>query len=332
MQRVEKVSIGKYGFILEEDAYALVKEYISELESFYNSTASGKEVMEGIEERMAELLLEKCGQGNVVDLNSAKAVIDILGRPETIENESGRGESSEKGADKKEGRHTTKKRLYRISSRYLGGVCNGIAAYFNADVAIVRLIALGLFVITTLCEVPFVIPIVYIICWIAMPRAITVQQKLEAKGEGTTVNEIAEKVGSTAREFSETIATSSFWRTFGRILSMIVGILFIVIGISGIITAGVVLFGLESGIASTLFDNLGGWLNEFSHPMWDNIPHLLLKILGMIVIFVPFIAFLYSGIILTFDLRPPKWKPGLILFIVWLIAILAALIFFICFW
>ena len=59
MNKVEKVSIGKCAFSLDETAYTKVKKYLDSLNSYYSKMEGGREIMEGIEERMAELLMEK---------------------------------------------------------------------------------------------------------------------------------------------------------------------------------------------------------------------------------------------------------------------------------
>ena len=87
MKQVEYISIGGYVFSLEDSASRAAKEYLDQLEAFYSRKESGAEVMEGIEERMAELLLEKSGKGGVVTLAMVNDVISVLGRPETIEEE-----------------------------------------------------------------------------------------------------------------------------------------------------------------------------------------------------------------------------------------------------
>ena len=88
MKPVEYVSIGGYVFSLENDACEAAKQYLSELETFYSKVESGSEVMEGIEERMSELLLEQSGRGGVVTLPMVEIAIATLGRPEDIEEES----------------------------------------------------------------------------------------------------------------------------------------------------------------------------------------------------------------------------------------------------
>ena len=87
MKPVEYVSIGGYVFSLENDACEAARQYLSELETFYSIVESGTEVMEGIEERMAELLLEKIPSDGVVTLADVQQIMNTLGRPETIEKE-----------------------------------------------------------------------------------------------------------------------------------------------------------------------------------------------------------------------------------------------------
>jgi len=58
------------------------------------------------------------------------------------------------------------KRLYRLkSSRMIGGVCAGIARYFDLDVSLIRLIFIGLALMTAL----FPMLLFYIIAWIIIP-------------------------------------------------------------------------------------------------------------------------------------------------------------------
>ena len=79
MTEVQKVSIGGYAFTLEVEAYDIVKRYLDELEAHYSQREGGSEVMEGIEERMAELLYEKCGDDGVASVSHINEVIETLG-------------------------------------------------------------------------------------------------------------------------------------------------------------------------------------------------------------------------------------------------------------
>ena len=43
----------------------------------------------------------------------------------------------------------------------------------------------------------------------------------------------------------------------------------------------------------------------------------------LLTCFLPFIGMLYAGIMMIFDLRSPSWRPGLIIFLLWIIALTA---------
>jgi len=61
------------------------------------------------------------------------------------------------------------KRLYRsVSQKMLGGVCGGVAEYFDVDVSIVRLLLVGLALVTAFLPMTFF----YIIAWIVVPQAV----------------------------------------------------------------------------------------------------------------------------------------------------------------
>lgn len=59
------------------------------------------------------------------------------------------------------------KGLYRSNNRVLGGVCAGVAEYFNFDITFTRLVYALLTIFTAFSGV-----VVYIIAWIVMPEKI----------------------------------------------------------------------------------------------------------------------------------------------------------------
>ena len=108
------------------------------------------------------------------------------------------------------------KRLYRSAdNKVIGGVAGGLAAYFNVDAWIPRLI-FGLPIIVGLVSSPFgmwwdnwdmwvgpriltgslsgTLAITYIILWIALPVAVTASEKLEMRGEKVDLNSIRNTV------------------------------------------------------------------------------------------------------------------------------------------
>ena len=58
------------------------------------------------------------------------------------------------------------KRLYRSTAqKMIGGVCGGLAEYFDIDVSLVRLIFVGIALVTVLLPMT----VFYIIAWIVIP-------------------------------------------------------------------------------------------------------------------------------------------------------------------
>ena len=335
MKQVEYVSIGGYVFSLEDNASLAAKEYLDQLNAFYSRKESGTEVMEGIEERMAELLLEKSGKGGVVTLAMVENVISILGRPETIEEESSDAESS--GAPS----HTSKpsadaasrphRRLYRDPANgKLAGVCSGLATYLNVDPAIFRI----LFIVLTLLGglnfrfwplepwIHISVPLVYIILWICMPAVKTVRQRDELRGEGGTVDDISERVRNTLREETKAYDPQA-WKNVSRIFSVIFGVLLLLAGVAG--TAFLCSLWWGGEIMGNSF-----FYNKFIEHIAIEAPEIIsfisvpiVRIAAILVVAIPFFGMLSSGVMLIFGLKSPKWHPGFILFVIWLIILVA---------
>lgn len=357
MKQVEYISIGGYVFSLEDSASRAAKEYLDQLEAFYSRKESGAEVMEGIEERMAELLLEKSGKGGVVTLAMVNDVISVLGRPETIEEETsdapdastvgeqGRTTGSatadpdadpaevSRRSSRNSSRNDAKprRRLYRdpVNGK-LAGVCSGLATYFNVDPAIFRI----LFIVLTLLGglnfrfwplepwIHISIPLVYIVLWICMPAVKTVRQRDELRGEGGTVDDISARVRSTPREEQRT-RDSQTWRNISRIFSVIFGVFLLLAGVAGI--AFLCSFWWGGEILGNSF-----FYNKFIEHIAIEAPEVLsfisvplVMVSAILVVAIPLFIMLYGGVMLIFGLKSPKWHPGLILFVIWLIILVA---------
>jgi phage shock protein C len=64
------------------------------------------------------------------------------------------------------------KKLYRSTTqKMLGGVCGGLAEYWDIDVSIVRLLLVGLGLVTAVFPMVFF----YIIAWIVIPLQVKTQ-------------------------------------------------------------------------------------------------------------------------------------------------------------
>ena len=318
MNLTEHMSIGGYAFTMEKDAAAAAESYINQMSAIYGN----KEITDGIEERMAELLLERVPKGGVADKAAIESVIEILGKPESIAADQPEEETSDVRPPRK---------LYRdMDNAKIGGVCSGLAAYFKTDTAIFRI---GFTLLTLVCfftladkslYAAFCFPIAYLILWICIPAAKTAQQRWALKGEDGTAEGVRRSVErSDAGAALHDVANSPAWGTIGRVLAVIAGLFLLVVSVSGLFAGALAIFGWQwLGLGTVLSDALLEITREF--PQSAIITQTLwVKILAVTVYVLPFIGMLYASIMLLFNLRSPSWHPGLVIFVVWLIALVA---------
>lgn len=293
MESIEYVSIGGYVFRLEKDAFTEVGQYLENLESFYSKREGGSEVMEGIEERLSELLLDQSGEGGVVTLSMVRSAMESLGKPEAIEEDF--------TGIREEGR--VKKRLCRdMREGKIAGVCSGLGNFFDVDPSIFRLIFVFLSIFGGLFRhsggksaVLFAFPLLYIILWICMPVGRTNGQKVKSR----------------------------FWSGLWRVLEVFTGIVLLLAGVAGITSLGFMSFGDRFFLGSFFYNHLAD-----SSIMLRLMTYYPVVIAFAVAIVIPFIAMIYGGVMLLFNLKAPAWHPGLCLLVTWLVAltILAVLV------
>ena len=160
MKKTIDINLGGAPFTVDEDAYAMLKNYLDDVAS--RLPEGDPEVINDVEARISELLQNHLSiRSQVVDTELVKKVIAVMGRPEEF--------GEKKHIDEmKENMKTERapRRLYRnLSDKWLGGVCSGLAAYFGIDTTVVRIIVLLLFLFG---GVGF---LAYIILWIVIPKA-----------------------------------------------------------------------------------------------------------------------------------------------------------------
>lgn len=179
MKKTFTINISGSVFHIEEDAYEVLQKYLINLKNHFGNGEEGKEILADIEARIAEICTVKSADWkNLITLDLVNEVIETMGTPESISQE----------ADDEEplpGQVKSKKRLYRDPEhRVLGGVCGGLAAYFDMDVAIMRIIFVLIIIATGVGA------FAYLILWIAVPKAVNTAQRLEMRGQNVSVKNI----------------------------------------------------------------------------------------------------------------------------------------------
>ena len=146
--------------------------------------------MEDLESRIAELFTQEVGgDGRVVGIDLVERVTRQLGMPD------GKPETPPTdGADAAESEEPVRKKIYRDGeNRRIAGVCAGLATYLDIDVVLARVLMLVAFIAGT---AGFWI---YVICWIAIPKATTPTQKCEMYGLPVTAENLAKFAKTTKK-------------------------------------------------------------------------------------------------------------------------------------
>jgi phage shock protein PspC (stress-responsive transcriptional regulator) len=343
MKSTVKVSISRSAFHLDSDAYDALRRYLDRLEKHFSPKKGGKEIVSDIEERIAELLSARISAPDqVVTIALVDEVVGIMGMPGDMES----GESDDNTAlpPPPPGR---KKRLYRdINNKMLGGVCSGLAACFNIDIALSRLFFVLFFVMLFFIRHSFfgiswsLLSIVYIVLWIVIPPALTAREKAEMHGDNTTIADIQKKVESEMRalrrkwerkgkqwtpeietEMLEEMTTHRREHTLPRLLKLALrvvlvfaGVIFLIAAVCGLVTLPVIIF-VNTAVSSVVELNLFDLLDLVA----INMNPLLLKVLLSAVLFLPLLGLLYLGIKAIVGFRD-RFRTGLAMLLLWLVA------------
>ena len=162
---------------IEVTAFELLKNYTESLNRHFANEEGKEEIINDIESRIGELFQEKITKGaTCITDDDVNAIIKNMGRPEEFEamddtqfQSSASSANQEQTSNNSNASSTGHKRLFRDENdKVLGGVCSGLANYFNIDVVIARII----FVVLLFSGVGF---LTYIIMWIAVPSSATTQ-------------------------------------------------------------------------------------------------------------------------------------------------------------
>ncbi len=157
MKETTNVNIGGQAFVIDNDAYQLLKDYLADVRSRISGGGDTDEIMADIEQGIASIFCETLSSPiMVVTRSMVEQAIQRMGTPNEF------GPKSEPYTAEQ---HNDIKRLYRIrTDRVLAGVCGGIAQYFDLDASVMRLLTLALIVFGGLSFW------VYVILWLIIPE------------------------------------------------------------------------------------------------------------------------------------------------------------------
>ena len=217
MKKTISINISGVIFHIEEDGYEKLKNYLTTVQQYFSTYEDSQEIVTDIENRIAEKLLAKLKTADkqvvsLEDVNELTAAMGTVADFEAVEEEEvlvtngGRHSATSSGSASFKGNqtgnptagayasqpaggpYTEPRRLVRdLRRKTLGGVCAGLAHYFNMDVVWVRLIFLVLFLALPPVGQGFGAGvsgftfIIYIAMWIALPGVMTIEDDKTVK-------------------------------------------------------------------------------------------------------------------------------------------------------
>ena len=308
---------------MEKDALAALETYLDSVRAAYRDDPACSEICSDIEERVAELLLEKCSCERVVSIDMVNYVKGVIGEFGSRPAEEAAAEPEAADTDK------LPRRLYRdIENRFLGGVCSGLAAYFDLDVVIFRVVFLGISLAGLFIDkhwshtIGGIAFLAYFVLWICIPAAKTVEQKCRLTGKPMSAAGIASlERQRPVREGVHDARTSPAAHTLGRIFLIAVGCLMMLMGITGIICCAV--YNLIPNVVHNYVDDIET-LNII-----DTMFSLKVTVSLIVATVLWAVWNIYAGTLLVFNLNAPKWRPGLAIFLCFIAACALSLYFII---
>ncbi len=178
MKKVININFQGQVIAIEETAYELLKQYIDSLKKYFSREEGGEEIVNDIENRIAELFGNRLKLGiNCIADEDVQSIISSIGRPEDFDTEYqepdyAHGEttaeplaSTPEQPKPEPGGSGRPQTLYRnANDKIIAGVCSGLAHYFKIDPVWVRIVFVVLF---------SVLFWVYLILWIVLkPKAL----------------------------------------------------------------------------------------------------------------------------------------------------------------
>ena len=327
MNKTVTVNIGGIVFHIDENAYERFKKYLESIRVHFSGSEGRDEIMEDIESRIAEMFHDRIrDQKQVITLADVDEVTALMGMPEQI------GDEEKKIYEPVVSPTSTiKRRMFRNpDDKILGGVCSGVAAYFNMDPVWTRLIlAFAFFAWGT----GFLL---YIILWIVLPKAITTADKLQMRGEPVTIENIQKNVhdelGQIKKNLSDqeskpiTRTISKFFEAIVQLIKMIFTIIGKIIAVFFILLGMLMVFAVFVSLLAIL-KVPGTQYPEVLNQIFPSGFHFSFALIATaLVVGIPFIVLGYFGARVLLNIKKSSRIFNLSAFGVWISALLVCIV------
>jgi phage shock protein PspC (stress-responsive transcriptional regulator) len=330
MNKTIIININGTVFHIEEDAYEILKNYMTDVKRHFLNSADSHEITTDIENRIAEMfseILTRDSKQVIVD-QDVKQVVEQMGTVQDFENAEADADAA---AHAQFTYNTGARTLFRDPDDHLlGGVCSGLANYFDIQAIWVRLlfaVAVAFFGTGVL---------LYVILWIVIPRAITRADRMAMKGEKLNLqgfkNNFEEELGSVRDHLTNLKAEakplvyklrdfiSEFFHYFGQFLRGTGKVLIKVFGILILLAClGFGIFLIVVLCMVTVWADTHNHMFPFS--IMSNQYANRIFISGFFAAIIPLVAIFLLTVKAIFNTRSIDKSVASVIFVLWLFAI-----------
>lgn len=330
MKKTVIINIGHSIIHVEEEAYEVLTSYLLEIKQHFAKNADDFEIVNDIENRIAEMFAEILLQNNkqIVEMVDVQNVIGQMGSVKDFQTD----EEGETQPNRFSSFLGDKKLFRDTDDSVIAGVCAGLGHYLNVEARWVRLIAfLSIFLGGSGI-------LAYLILWIVVPVAVTRSEKMAMKGEATNLFGYKKSFEEELAAFKENMksANTTHFQPFVKRSGGFINEFFAIIGrliaftlkiISKFLAGAFIVFGfcmlvsLLIGLAAFI----GFWDSNFYSYFPFSIINEDFKITivfgAFIVLFVPILALVLFAIRVAFNKMAINKTVSFVLLAVWLLGV-----------
>lgn len=349
MNKIIQINLEGQAISIDEVAFSKLENYLNLLQQHFKGTPSGDEILSDIRSRLSELFASKTKAPNsFINEADVQQAIEIMGKPSDLgiagsedfspldEKTSNEGtafsahqsthiddvlEQAKKEQERAQQNHS--KKLFRDpDDKALGGVCSGLAAYFDLDVSLIRIATIVLVVLGVGSPIP-----IYLILWAIVPEAQTAQDKFRMRGETPDISEIAHRIRNEAKDVADHLKKNSnvnsairevsgFFEKIIRAISKFFGAGMLSLLVLFGVALTVILFANAIGNAEI---NISGQLYSAPRIFDSSLVNWIFNMSLLSIILIPIATICFAIVQFIFDFQSPINFRGV--FIAWLLAL-----------
>ena len=319
MNKTIIININGIVFHIEEDAYEVLRSYMTDVKTHFAYSADSDEIVTDIENRLAEMFTERLNAENkqVIVLQDVNEVCALMGNVADFEQD----EEADQPFVYADGTYKVEKKLMRdMDDRVIAGVCSGVGHYFDIEPRWMRLILL-LLVFFGGSGI-----MLYFILWLVMPRALTRTDRMAMKGEPINIQTFKKNFDEEVEGLRHGIhrASSEAGPLIDRVGSVLGRILRIVVKVIGafiIFIGAMFLFALVVGLLAFLGVWQSAELNHFPFNIVNPEYKSVLSFSAFVIVFIPLVALILFAIRVLFNRNVVSRTGSFAMLIIWLAGI-----------